>query len=1018
MFNIPSNPSLLSEEACVQAFLAAPALDAEQSVRASKRAAELIQAVRDAPRRAGSLESFFRQYSLDMPEGLALMELAEALLRVPDGRTAQALIRDKVAGTQWLKTAHGDWVNVATALGLGLSGVTLNSLFSRAGGPVIRKAAARAMGLMGRRFVLGEDMAQAMRQARRLEAQGFRMSYDMLGEGARTAEDAARYFESYKEAIARLDGGSDLGKQPGISVKLSALHPRYSFAQKDKCLPEMTERLFLLCEMAAQKNIPLTVDAEESERLDLSLEVAGRVLERSGFGGWCGFGMAVQAYNKRAPAVIAHLSALAERCQRQIQVRLVKGAYWDSEIKRAQVLGLSAYPVFTRKQYTDASYLVCAKALLQARGWVYPMFGTHNAYTVSAILELAGGEKNSFEFQKLYGMGDALYAEVLRGDTARVSVYAPVGPYKDLLPYLVRRLLENGANSSFVNRVYDPLFASRVLAEDPFLRVAEDKGKPHPQIPGPADLYGGVRKNSAGLDLSDAGVVQKLLRDMHSDISSVEYDAASLISGKKRRDGIAEPVVNPADRTDVAGHVFPASEEDVERAFAAARDGHVIWSGTPTVRRAEVLNNIADAFEAHRAELMALIVREGGRTIPDALDEVREAVDFCRYYAVCGRKDFDENGLILPGPAGERNILRLESRGVFVCISPWNFPLAIFTGQIVAALMAGNAVLAKPAEQTPLTAMRAVQLMHKAGVPFSALALLPGDGRVGAALVDHPDVAGVAFTGSTETARMINRALAGNEGAIPVLIAETGGQNVLIADSSTLPEQVVDDVVRSAFGSAGQRCSACRVLFVQEDIADKVLDMLRGAMAELRMGDPSELSADIGPVIDADALAVLQRHKSRLEGIGRHIASVPMDEDLKRRGNFFAPVAYEIDDLKLLQREVFGPVLHVIRYDAAKTDAVFDAINATGYGLTFGVHTRIHSFAEEAAQRIRAGNVYVNRSMTGAVVGVQPFGGRGLSGTGPKAGGPHYLHRFATEKALSINTAAAGGNASLVMLGD
>ena len=1010
------------EEEAVTDLLSALQWEADLSSATQGYAVDLIKRIRATRRKPGSLESFFQQYSLSTKEGLALMSMAEALLRIPDPKTSSALIRDKVAGTNWLKSSSKedkDWMTRAAGIGLTLTSSTMNSLFSKMGEPVIREAMGRAMRHLGKQFVVGETLTGAMKTAKAYEEKGFRFSYDMLGEGARTARDAQRYFDAYTGALHDVaDKLHDRHKKvrPSISVKLSALHPRFEFSQSDKCIPEITDRLIALCEIAAKNNLGLTVDAEEVARLDLTLKIIENVCLQPQFEKWDGLGLAVQAYQKSAPAVLDHVISLARTHNRKLQVRLVKGAYWDTEVKHAQVEGFADYPVYTRKVNTDLSYLRCAQKLLRNRDVLYPMFGTHNAYTVAAIVKMAGKDLSGFEFQKLYGMGDALYQNLMEDHEITVCMYAPVGPHHDLLPYLVRRMLENGANSSFVNQIYNREFDPNEIADDPVKQARENKTKHHPRIPLPKSLYGARRKNSKGFDFDDPVAVKNLLQEMAQKYFIQSYEARALIAGKKQSVTAGYKKTNPANRDDVVGQIYDAKIEDVEDAFAAARTGQQIWSQTPAERRAEVLENIAHKLEEHKTELMALCVREGGRTLKDAHDEVREAVDFCRYYAAQGRKDFSEIGKSLTSPTGESNIYKMESRGIFVCISPWNFPVAIYIGQIVAALMAGNAVIAKPAEQTSLTGYYIARLMHKIGVPPEVLTFMPGDGQIGAALVQHKDVAGVAFTGSTEVARLINRTLAEKEGPIARLIAETGGQNALIADSSALTEQIIDDVVLSAFGSAGQRCSACRILYIQDDVADKTILMLQGALQELRVGDPSEISTDIGPLIDEEALMMVQHHKTALSGFGRKIAEAPLDRDLSLKGHFFAPQAHEIDSLEFLGREVFGPILHVIRYKAKDIDSVIDEINASGYGLTFGIHSRVQSFIDNVSSRIKVGNVYVNRGTIGAVVGVQPFGGRGLSGTGPKAGGPHYLHAFASEKVISTDTTAAGGNASLVMI--
>ncbi len=982
---------------------------------AHNRAVDLIRTIRNAPRKTGGLESFFQQYALNTKEGIALMCLAEALLRIPDGPTANDLIRDKIAGTAWLEglQSGGDWMTRAAGLGLNLSAGTMNSMLSKLGEPVIRTAVAQGMKLLGGQFVLGQNINEAMKAAQAYESKGYRLSYDMLGEGARTAEDAATYFEQYKDAIERASNSKAL-LRPGLSVKLSALHPRYEFAHAETCVPILTDRLAELCALAMANGLSLTIDAEEVDRLELSIEILSKICSADMFKDWNGLGLAVQAYQKRALPLIEHLIGMARQNNRTLQVRLVKGAYWDTEVKRAQELGLPDYPVFTRKVNTDLCYLACVQKMLQNPGRIYGMFGTHNAHSVAAILTMAKDNRAEFEFQKLFGMGDALYDHIIAEQEATVSIYAPVGIHQDLLPYLVRRLLENGANSSFVNKIYEPSIDPGALAEDPVQKAKEVEPKHHPHIPLPEDLFGEARKNAKGLDLADQQTTDTLLHAL--EMQELPEDAAPLLDGKPVKKGPYTDIINPADKYHRLGQCIPATGQDVEKTVHSAQKGYRDWSSFSAKDRAQILFRIANLYEENSDLLMALCVREAGKTIPDALAEIREAVDFCRYYAAEGQALFDESGTPLPGPTGEENLYLFESRGVFACISPWNFPLAIFTGQIVAALMAGNAVIVKPAEQTPLIATTAIKLIHQAGIPTNALNLLTGNGEIGAALVDHPNIAGVAFTGSTAAAQKINRALAAKDGPIVPFIAETGGQNAMIVDSSALTEHVIDDVILSAFGSAGQRCSACRVLFIQNDVADHTIKMLRGAMDALKVGDPMDLSTDIGPIIDQDQLSMLQRHKSRLDGFGKKIAETPLEEQEVQNGHFFAPIAYEISSLEALEQEIFGPVLHVIRYEKRDLNYIVQQINETGYGLTFGVHSRIETFAKELAQKIKAGNIYINRSTIGAVVGSQPFGGRGLSGTGPKAGGPHYLQRFATEKVISTDTTAAGGNASLVML--
>jgi len=1009
---------LQSESEAVEGLLLALKWDANIAEAVKERAIGYIQAIRKTRRKPGSLESFFNQYGLDTAEGLALMSMAEALLRIPDTKTATALIRDKVSGTNWLKSASKDkdWMTRAAGMGLKLSSDTMNGLFSKLGEPIIREAMGKAMVLLGKQFVVGESVPKAMRAAKPWEEKNFRFSYDVLGEGARTMRDATNYFEGYKQAIENIAEGDN--KNAGISVKLSALHPRYETLQHEDCVPDLTDKLKQLCVMAAEHNIGLTVDAEEVARLPLSLVIFENVLVELEGTEWDGFGLAIQAYHKGASETIQHIIELAHNYDRKLQIRLVKGAYWDTEIRHSQLEGHADYPVFTRKVNTDLSYIRCAQKMLRNRDVLYPMFGTHNAHTVATVLEIAkqsGDKTEGFEFQKLYGMGDAMFKHLVASEEINVCVYAPVGPFHDLLPYLVRRMLENGANSSFVNQIYDKAYKPEEIAEDPVALVKSNESKAHPKIPLPPMLYGAVRKNSKGIDL-DNPIIFKKFEDEMRVFEKQNYSTMPLIDGKKIHAGMDCSHANPANNHDQVGEVYVAQAHHVDQAFRVAQSGFKTWSQTPTEKRAQILERLGDLLEENRDEIIALTMREAGRTLKDCIDEVREAVDFCRYYAAQGRIDFKEGGRSLKSPTGESNIYTLHPRGVFVCISPWNFPVAIYLGQITAALMAGNAVIAKPAEQTSLIGYYLAQLIFKAGVPPEAFAFIPGDAEIGAALVEHDDVAGVVFTGSTETSRIINQTLAGKENGIPKLIAETGGQNAMIVDSSALTEQVVDDVILSAFGSAGQRCSACRLLYVQDDVADKTILMLQGAMQELKIGQPQDYETDIGPLVDQEALMNVQHHKTRLEGFSRKIATAPMDYYLGQQGNFFAPLAVEIQTLDFLKGEVFGPILHVIRYKADEIDKVIDEINDQGFALTFGVHSRVQSFVDKVTRRIKAGNVYVNRGTTGAVVGVQPFGGYRMSGTGPKAGGPQYLRAFATERVVSTDMTAAGGNASLVML--
>jgi RHH-type proline utilization regulon transcriptional repressor/proline dehydrogenase/delta 1-pyrroline-5-carboxylate dehydrogenase len=1032
---------LKDEAEHVRELLEQARLPAADQAKVQALAADLVTRVRARAQDQGAIEAFMRQYDLGSEEGVLLMCVAEALLRIPDQETADKLIRDKLGDADWKKhMGESDSVLVnASTWGLMLTGklVQINDLtradvagafkrlIGRVGEPVIRLAVRQAMKIMGHQFVMGRSIGEALSRSKKGDNAHYRYSFDMLGEGALTMKDAHRYLDAYRQAIHAIGRsgrngsykGGDVFAAPSISIKLSALYPRYEHAKRARVMAELAPGVLELAQLARSYGIGYTVDAEEADRLELSLDIIAATFSDPSLDGWEGYGLAVQAYQKRTPYVIDFLADLARRVGRRIPVRLVKGAYWDAEIKRAQVEGHPGYPVFTRKQNTDVSYLACAKRMFAHSDALYPMFATHNAQTIAAVRAIAGSK--DYEHQKLHGMGDDLYAEVIPAGRLGVPcrVYAPVGSHEDLLPYLVRRLLENGANSSFVNRITDEDVAIEDLIRDPVEAVSAFASIPHPKIPLPADLLRSQnqnRKNSMGANLANDNDLRALADQLNAAIKP--WQAAPLVPGAVI---VSAPldVTNPADRRQVVGRWQPADAATVEKALANAVVAQPGWNRTPAASRATILEHAADLLEARLPEFIALCVKEAGKTLPDGVAEVREAVDFLRYYAGQARAQFGAPER-LPGPTGESNELQLHGRGVFVCISPWNFPLAIFLGQVAAALAAGNSVIAKPAEQTNLVGHAAVKLLHEAGVPEAAVQFLPGDGAtVGAALTRDARVAGVAFTGSTETARAINRALAARDAAIGVLIAETGGQNAFIADSSSLPEAVVKDAISSAFISAGQRCSAARVLFVQDDIADKVMTMLAGAMAELKIGDPGLLSTDVGPVIDADALQLLSDHAARMDREARLIA-VAASDDGTAHGSFFAPRAYELQSLAQLQREIFGPVLHVIRWKADQLDAVIEQINATGYGLTLGVHSRIDETIERIAARVQVGNVYVNRNQIGAVVGVQPFGGQGLSGTGPKAGGPHYLLRFATEKVVTVNTTAAGGNASLLTLGD
>jgi RHH-type proline utilization regulon transcriptional repressor/proline dehydrogenase/delta 1-pyrroline-5-carboxylate dehydrogenase len=1004
----------IDEETLVEELIAKARFTASEQQGIRQRATPLVQTVRDQRLKSGGIDAFLTTYDLSSREGVVLMCLAEALLRIPDADTVDRLIRDKIGSTEWQKrlgASHSTFVNAGTwALMLtgqivnldtaqrNLSGI-LRRLVSRTGEPVIRQAVTTAMRILGKQFVMGRNINEALERARSAEKAGYRHSYDMLGEAARTSADALRYFDSYSKAIAAI-GDSASGRPPfiapSISIKLSALHPRYEVANEERVRRELLPAIKALAVRAKARNIGLTIDAEEAERLELSMGLIEALATDHELLGWNGLGLAIQAYQKRALPLLDWLADVAHRGQRRLLVRLCKGAYWDAEIKIAQERGHSDYPVFTRKVTSDVSYLACTRRLFADPQAFYPAFATHNAHTLAAVAEIAisAGGSDEWEYQRLHGMGEELYDQIVGATkwNRPCRVYAPVGSHEDLLAYLVRRLLENGANSSFVNRIADAELPIDALIADPVERLAALAVKRQPRIPLPRDIFGAKRANSEGPDMNDKAALQ----DLHQAIQqsqTVNYLAAPLIGGKQGTGASSRPVCSPANQREVVGQVIEASVADVNAALAVAQAAFPAWEATPAATRAAALERAADLMQEGLPELVALIVREGGRIQVDAVSEVREAIDFCRYYAAQAREKFAAP-IVLPGPTGESNSLSLHGRGVFVCISPWNFPLAIFVGQVAAALAAGNTVLAKPAEQTPLVAALAVGMLHSAGIPTNVLAFLPGDGRVGAAMVAGRECAGVAFTGSTEVARIIARSLAGKDGPLVPLIAETGGQNALIADSSALPEQIVRDVLASAFNSAGQRCSALRVLFVQADIADRVGTMLAGAMQELRIGDPADLRTDVGPVIDEAARKVLVAHASWLDSFATPLYTCALDEQATADGSFFAPRAYEIDSLSRLEREVFGPILHIVRWRGEDLDKVCDAIASTGYGLTLGIHSRIEDTVRRITARLHVGNTYVNRNLIGAVVGVQPFGGEGLSGTGPKAGGPHYLYRF------------------------
>ncbi|MGY6551101.1 MAG: bifunctional proline dehydrogenase/L-glutamate gamma-semialdehyde dehydrogenase PutA [Erythrobacter sp.] len=1028
------------EEACIAARLeqAAPAARVHQT--AAALAVRLINGAR--AHKASGIDAFLQQYGLDTDEGIALMCLAEALLRVPDAATADALIRDKIGSIEWgehLGESSSTFVNAAT-FSLMLTGEVLEApearqrglgralkrAMNRMGEPVIRTATGQAMKILGGQFVFGRTINEALKRAAPERAKGLTHSFDMLGEAAMTHDDAARYLAAYHGALDRLaaEAGAGVTGSPGISVKLSALYPKYDFLHAAAAREALVPVLKGLMAKARDADIHLTIDAEEAERLELSLDIIETLLAddalfiRADGSHWAGFGLAIQAYQKRGIEVCDWAGRAARRHGRQLFVRLVKGAYWDSEVKLAQVGGHSDYPVFTRKIATDVSYLACAARLFDYADVLHSAFATHNAYTIAVIKEMAAnlGRQTgpAFEFQRLHGMGEEVYAALraIEGNhPTPVRIYAPVGGHKELLAYLVRRLLENGANTSFVNRMGDAAIAAEDLVSDPVAELAAMEPRRNPAIALPRDIFGN-RVNSAGIDLSDPMVLEPLQARLAA-LETRAWIAEPTFTAPQP--GEIAPITMPHNLAVVIGSRRDTTQAEVDIAFERASAIQPGWDNLGGKKRAVLLEEVANLFEAHTDEFLSLCQREAGKTLVDAVLELREAVDFLRYYAAEARRQFGAP-IRLPGPTGEENTLSLHGRGVFAIISPWNFPLAIFTGMASAALAAGNAVLAKPAEQTPLIAALAVRLCHEAGIPPEALQLLPGAGDVGQMITANPALAGVAFTGSTETAQAINRTLAARDGPIATFIAETGGQNAMIVDSSALPEQVVRDVAASAFQSAGQRCSALRVLYLQDDVADAMLAMIRGAFEALEIGDPRELSTDVGPVIDPDAQAKLERHVARRIASGRTVWRRDL-APASAVGCYVAPTIIEIDSIRDLKRENFGPVLHVARFKASQLEQVIADINATGYGLTLGLHSRIAATREFVRARARVGNFYVNRNQIGAVVESQPFGGEGLSGTGPKAGGPHYLARFATERVVCVDTTAAGGNATLLAAG-
>jgi RHH-type proline utilization regulon transcriptional repressor/proline dehydrogenase/delta 1-pyrroline-5-carboxylate dehydrogenase len=995
----------MNETACLKNLISSlktPEMNTEAIIHLAK---QLVIETREYKKKQGKINLLLHQYDLSSEEGLSLMCLAEALLRIPDTTTIDKFISDKISTVKWGQHIHRDqdlFVNAAS-WSLLLTGKvyaptlethtslwqSLKRTISRLGISVIRPMVMQMMKIIGEQFVMGETINKALVRARKLEKIGYQFSYDMLGEAARTKEDAEHYYQSYAKAIKAIGESAqslDPVHNPGISIKLSALHPRYHYSQRERVLKELPPLLLALAEHAKQYHIGLTIDAEEADSLDLSLDIFREVYLHPSLSGWDGLGLAVQAYQKRAFFVIDWLMALANQGKKRLMVRLVKGAYWDAEIKMAQVQGLVDYPVFTRKTATDVSFLACAKKLLDNTHLFYPQIATHNAYSIAAVIQMAAKKPLAFEFQCLHGMGQPIYDPILQSPDLSYPcrIYAPVGSHKNLLGYLVRRLLENGANSSFVNQLANDTLPIEKIVFDPILYLENHDCQPHPRIPLPIDIYPD-RKNSMGLDLSDQAICAQLELDLL---------AAKTPSQKLQK-------------------LNPATDEEMETALKSAHSALNHWGKTSAAHRANILRRAADLLQTAMPDFIALLTQEGGKCIPDCIGEIREAIDYCRYYAK--RAEIDLIPQVLPGPTGESNILSLHPRGVMLCISPWNFPLAIFLGQIIAALAAGNTVIAKPAEQTSLTGHQAIQLLHEAGIPRDVLHLVIGKGsKIGAKLISNPKVAGVLFTGGNDTAKTIEQTLSQRPGPIALFVAETGGQNAMIVDSSALLEQAVIDIIQSAFNSAGQRCSALRVLYVQTEIAPALLAMLKGAMQELMIGEPSLLATDIGPVIDANSLIMLQNHYAAMKHEAKLIAQVPLNHP--SNGHYFAPCIFELTHLNILKKEIFGPILHVIRYRSNELDQILDDVINTGYGLTLGIHSRIRATIQHIVARMPVGNTYVNRNMIGAVVGVQPFGGERLSGTGPKAGGPHYLTRLCVERSVSTNMTAVLGNTQLVSL--
>ena len=1025
----------IDEEPWVEALL--KSIESQQCHKEiALSASKLIIEVRNDPDSLETIDSLLLQYSLDTKEGILLMCLAEALLRIPDKKTADALIKDKLVAAEWDKHLNQNksvLVNAST-WGIVLTGkiieldskdgsisAILGRLINKLGEPIIRKAVLQAMKIIGKHFVLGTDITEAIKKSKKMREKGYGYSFDMLGESAITNADAERYFQEYLSAIITL--GEERQKNPnnnnslGISIKLSALHPRYEFSQKDRVIKELAPTVIELVKHAKNYDIPLTIDAEEQDRHELMLQVFKDVYNHEICRGWGKLGLVIQAYGKRALPSLCYLYSLAREKQETIPIRLVKGAYWDTEIKHSQQSGLDSYPVYTRKETTDVSYLVCAMFLLSdtVKGKLYPQFATHNAYTVASIIFFSNKANNSkYEFQRLHGMGKPLYKKVMEDYQCNVRIYAPVGSHKELLPYLVRRLLENGANSSFVHKLFDTNVSIENLVLDPAANLKKYPSLINNKIPVPPDIYGNTRKNSIGCNININSQKDRLDKSIMNSKTS-HWKSSAIINGiSKFDDHKSIDVFCCYDKSKIIGKISPSDKNELSEALDCADDAFNNWSKTDVSERASLLNKLGDALEDNKAELINLCHHEAGKNIQDSIDEIREAIDFCYYYAQQAEIDFKV--LDCPGPTGESNQLSLEGRGVFLCISPWNFPLAIFIGQIVAALVAGNTVLAKPAEQTSLIAAKTIAIMHEVGFPKNVINLIIAPGSlVGKVLIPNDRIAGVAFTGSTETAKLINRTLSNREGAIVPFIAETGGQNAMIIDSTGLPEQVAQDVATSAFSSAGQRCSALRVLYIQEEISDRVIELLKGVMELLIVGNPCLHRTDIGPVIDLNSKEELLRHINKMKQEHKLIAESTLPE-YENKANYVAPIAFEIDSISQLEKEVFGPVLHIVRYKSTDIDQIINDINNTGFGLTLGIHSRNNTFVQKVYSTVKVGNVYVNRNQIGATVGVQPFGGQGLSGTGPKAGGPNYLKRFAIERTLTVNTTAIGGNSELLSL--